>query len=676
MQVTLAQAGIVAGILTLSWIVGGPKEIFSAPPTGNHPHAVFNTTSKAHAEKVASLVPDSIVQDDSGHYYVRSKTSYDEARPYFTPWLRENDYFRTNQFLSEVKYEAESVVTDHENCGMGPSYCIECGEDACFDCDTYCDNCEQTIHKNCIEQHGDDCLEAESFSAQEGDKCPHCYCEHENVSLDSEPPYFDGEVAWVEIQCDDCNMKATAPTYDFEFDKQGILEEVGLPIAVNMENPNYGTLRCSRCHERIVRAAESFSAEEFDRSNISVPKDWEPKKYPYEKRVTSETKTKWCENCGELDDSDEDAWNHYQFVLKQKNSTKPVMRFISGGACEGCGSDLCQNCMDGATSGNFNPLFEPICDDCGYPFCKECKDEDRCDNCEEEHESNRCDCCGHVHHAESFSAQEAFKPESNFVAIKKLKKNWKGGPDATWEEMLRIEIGRLRDRLIMKGHDPDAKIGSPYYAESFSADVEMIECGGIGCDETFTIDEGLDIGGIDYCEECYDIEVDNRATQFHAEEPKCSVSNPCEVCDSCKQDIWYPELPGHRAESHKLNPVEKPIISGAASGATIEGLEDLMMSEPYDSEDCPLCLEKIDFIEAYEELPNDLCEGCSDAVQEKRYDHAYSAETLEDDDSQEELAKLRTKLSKQRTAMSAMRTALAGMGLYLAYDTYKDHKKK
>jgi len=32
--------------------------------------------------------------------------------------------------------------------------------------------------------------------------------------------------------------------------------------------------------------------------------------------------------------------------------------------------------------------------------------------------------------------------------------------------------------------------------------VEMIECG--NCDETFTIDKGLDIGGIDYCEECYD----------------------------------------------------------------------------------------------------------------------------------------------------------------------------
>ena len=106
MKVTLAQAGIVAGILTLSWVVGGPKEILSAPPTGNHPHQVFNSTSKAHAEKVASLVPDSIVKR-SGDWVVMSKTPYDEARSYFQPWLRENDYFRTNQFLSEVKYEAE-----------------------------------------------------------------------------------------------------------------------------------------------------------------------------------------------------------------------------------------------------------------------------------------------------------------------------------------------------------------------------------------------------------------------------------------------------------------------------------------------------------------------------------------------------------------------------------------
>ena len=129
MKVTLAQAGIVAGILTLSWVVGGPKEAYSAPSTGEYPHNVFNTTSKAHAEKVASLVPDSIVRVDSGHeetydpktssfsgklWLVMSKTPDAEARSYFTPWLKENDYFRTNQFLSEVKYEAESFNADDD----------------------------------------------------------------------------------------------------------------------------------------------------------------------------------------------------------------------------------------------------------------------------------------------------------------------------------------------------------------------------------------------------------------------------------------------------------------------------------------------------------------------------------------------------------------------------------
>ena len=41
------------------------------------------------------------------------------------------------------------------------------------------------------------------------------------------------------------------------------------------------------------------------------------------------------------------------------------------------------------------------------------------------------------------------------------------------------------------------------YLEKYGAEsAEMIECG--NCDATFSIDEGLDIGGIDYCEECYD----------------------------------------------------------------------------------------------------------------------------------------------------------------------------
>lgn len=652
MKVTLAQAGIVAGILTLSWVVGGPKDIYSAPPTkeiGMYPHTVFNSTVKAHAEKVATLVPDSIVSDNEksgtqSHWYVLSTTSYDEARPYFIPWLKENNYFRTNQFLSEVKYEAEAVRSSGWECS-------KCGAD--FDDEEEAEECCPCQHKNwewtdvgsdlsyaeveCLDcdaqgMHSLNIIEgwdAESYSAEQSvwPLSEEDMAKYKSLVGNTRPASWPSALAYVQDTLEEVLTVRTRPHIVVMAKKSiDIIENMTKAESFAAEGEHSWWSAndyldgkwyiCSNCGaekaggrkrkpnkagcEGRKKSAESFSAEEFDRSNISVPKDWEPKKYPYEKRVTSETKTKWCENCGELDDSDEDAWNHYQFVLKQKNSTKPVMRFISGGACEGCGSDLCQNCMDGATSGNFNPLFEPICDDCGYPFCKECKDEDRCDNCEEEHESNRCDCCGHVHHAES-----------------------------------------------------------------------------------------------------------------------------------------------------KLPPAEKAGITGVASGATMEGLETLL-SEPYDGEDCPLCLDKIDFTEAYEYAPLTLCDTCSEAVMEKRFDHAYSAE---DDDSTncgvcevkigydeaiywenmkyceecyevqmirdiqnytqdetdciscgfaispndvlvelvdglcpdckadgsfhaEDLAEVRTDLSQKRTNMSALRTALSVAGLFLVWDSWRWSKEE
>tara|TARA_B100000401_G_C52303908_1_gene483956 strand:- start:25 stop:576 length:552 start_codon:yes stop_codon:yes gene_type:complete len=109
----------------------------------------------------------------------------------------------------------------------------------------------------------------------------------------------------------------------------------------------------------------------------------------------SETKQKWCENCGELDEDDEDSWEHYQSYLKRKNSTKPAFRFISGGGCHNCGMSLCQKCIEGDTT--FNG-FEPTCEECGYAFCGDCKDdmEDRCNPCQEEYEDSICDCCGYA----------------------------------------------------------------------------------------------------------------------------------------------------------------------------------------------------------------------------------------------------------------------------------------
>ncbi len=56
-----------------------------------------------------------------------------------------------------------------------------------------------------------------------------------------------------------------------------------------------------------------------------------------------------------------------------------------------------------------------------------------------------------------------------------------------------------------------------------------------------------------------------------------------------------------------------------------EQLEEAQMNA---ESDCPFCSGKIDFEEAYIELPRSLCDGCYDAVMEKRYDHAYSAESF------------------------------------------------
>ena len=99
--------------------------------------------------------------------------------------------------------------------------------------------------------------------------------------------------------------------------------------------------------------------------------------------------------------------------------------------------------------------------------------------------------------AESFSAKEGF--DRNCKVCKGT--GWmpkKGDPkeDAELAKLFGVGI----DELVMQPCNAGGKDMGCFGAESFAA--EMMECG--NCDETFTIDEGLDIGGIDYCEECYD----------------------------------------------------------------------------------------------------------------------------------------------------------------------------
>ena len=278
-------------------------------------------------------------------------------------------------------------------------------------------------------------------------------------------------------QCVECENMVAATDGDNYFVCDACVERMGAETSGQWE-----------IGEQLDEA--QMNAEEFDRGiedkkghiNYWNEKDrmqkyfknWKPKSSPYEKRVVAETKTKWCENCGELDDNEEENWPWYQWVLKQKNSSKASFRWITGGACEGCGSDLCQNCLDGNTSGNFNPLFEPTCEDCGGAFCKECKDEDedRCNTCQEEYEENVCDCCGYLHHAESFGAEEFGADEEWLARI--VQSQYEGVrvkiPISIQEDMdgdfiIELELTNGAKQTIIAEHGDIQRYG----AESFSA---------------------------------------------------------------------------------------------------------------------------------------------------------------------------------------------------------------
>jgi hypothetical protein len=66
------------------------------------------------------------------------------------------------------------------------------------------------------------------------------------------------------------------------------------------------------------------------------------------------------------------------------------------------------------------------------------------------------------------------------------------------------ELGNQEFPVVPNSEGGNTALDSGYGVPQWygSAEWEMIECG--NCDATFPIDEALDIGGIDYCEECYD----------------------------------------------------------------------------------------------------------------------------------------------------------------------------
>jgi hypothetical protein len=109
-----------------------------------------------------------------------------------------------------------------------------------------------------------------------------------------------------------------------------------------------------------------FIQTNYDKETIKeIFKDWKPKAYPYEKRITQDSFNNWCENCGEI--HDEEKLIHYQFYLPQSNSRRNRMRYVSGNYCSNdasCGADICEDCYG-----------DESCEECGEILCNTCKED-------------------------------------------------------------------------------------------------------------------------------------------------------------------------------------------------------------------------------------------------------------------------------------------------------------
>jgi hypothetical protein len=334
---------------------------------------------------------------------------------------------------------------------------------------------------------------------------------------------------------------------------------------------------------------------------------------------------------------------------------------------------FCHNC------GSDEPYYDYVKCDCGTVNCDACRCGD-CGGCHQSahcHYNTECASCGKHYRSQTCEYCESFSAEG-FVYFYTFDEDGFGDHYDTLEEAQAavaasskpMEIHERREDI----HEPykmDKRMGAESdlsrriaatqkssYSESL---LNLIKSGGMSESELTMphkrmINRDIPEGEpMMFCEGCGERNEGNWESSTHA-------------CNSCF-DGWMDNF-DHSAES-KLPPAEKAGITGVASGATMEGLETLLADE----DACPVCEGDMDFDEAYRVYPHTLCWDCAGAVQDKRYDHAHSAEgDLEE--TQEELAEVRTELSKSRTGMSFLRTGLALAGFILLWEHHKWAKEE
>lgn len=137
----------------------------------------------------------------------------------------------------------------------------------------------------------------------------------------------------------------------------------------------------------------------------------------------------------------------------------------------------------------------------------------------------------------SVSLEDLMMAESNFDSLKKLKKLWREEYEPigiTYEEMLEVEVMRLRDRLKMKGFDPDAKLWFSKESESFAAENRCSICSGTGHNSRTCPSHTMSIcgkcGGSDFIQESY------YDGQIYCQ--KCEVFIPTNELKTVKNPKW------------------------------------------------------------------------------------------------------------------------------------------
>ena len=142
------------------------------------------------------------------------------------------------------------------------------------------------------------------YGAEEGDDCPSCAnaCKHDDTNMIKVESIYDYEVQSpsnmvIQVTCLDCGESGTF--YADEVDWHG--EEAKLryspQIAVNMMNPVYGDLKCSRCHERFQMAAENWGGDPKGKLATALRKARENAKKPKKplkiEKLDAETSGQW-----------------------------------------------------------------------------------------------------------------------------------------------------------------------------------------------------------------------------------------------------------------------------------------------------------------------------------------------------------------------------------------------